>query len=424
MDHHQQDVEGDVLLLDHLPAAVTVGCDAVAFSTTKPFLGCKSIPPGVHLVWIAPSAMHSSRSGHWFVTQRPAFPGEPARIHVRVWDQSTEALVNPPSEDSQATLAQRLPAISAKLPPYHLQFSAAAKTQAVDLPVFMDRESVWDNLTYAIDSGVLEAVTGKPAPDWGVSTSDRVSGEIQPPAEAELYSEASRRLRFTFPADIKLFNPESTGSERTQQALDPTAWVLRTLGDPAGPRRLDHLVGELQFAFLTGMHLGNFSCLEQWWFIVNRIIFRSYELAVSSPALSQSLIRTFHAQIVYNEQFLEGDVFDMMPENTKLLQKSLTTYRSRLMEKLQSLDDSNRTPDHLLLQDTFSALEAWLAQHLGWDLSSDYVRSGTVMLEDGELVEAELSDFEDEDERGEFAATVVELDEQGRPTDMVSWNDT
>ncbi|KXJ94363.1 A1 cistron-splicing factor, partial [Microdochium bolleyi] len=257
----------------------------------------------------------------------------------------------------------------------------------------MDRESVWDSLTYAIDSGVLDTVTGRSAPDWCVSTSDRVAGEVQMPAEAELYAGAGNRLRFTFAIDTKLFNPESTGAERTRQALDPTAWVLRTLGEPSGPQRLDQLVGELQFAFLTGMHLGNFSCLEQWWFIVNRIVFRSYELAVLSPALCQSLIRSFHAQLVYNEQFLEGDVFEMMPENAKLLQKTLTTFRSRLNEKLQALDSSNQTPDHTSLQESFSDLEAWLEQRLDWDLSSDYVRSGTVMLEDGEMVEAELSDF-------------------------------
>ncbi|KXJ94362.1 hypothetical protein Micbo1qcDRAFT_159491, partial [Microdochium bolleyi] len=62
-DHGAQ---GDVLLLDSLPAALTIGCDAVAFSTTEPFLGCRDIPPGVHLVWAAPSATHSSRSGAWF----------------------------------------------------------------------------------------------------------------------------------------------------------------------------------------------------------------------------------------------------------------------------------------------------------------------------------------------------------------------
>lgn len=37
-----------------------------------------------------------------------------------------------------------------------------------------------------------------------------------------------------------------------------------------------------------------------------------------------------------------------------------------------------------------------------------------VQLEDGEFVDAELKDFEAEDERGEFAPQVVELDEQGR----------
>jgi len=418
--------QGDVLLLDDLPGALTIGCDAVAFSTTQQFPGCRDIPPGAHLIWVAPSAAHSSRSGYWFLSSPPVPSDQDstAKIHVRRWDLASEALVVSPREDSQSSLARELPAIAPKLPPYRMQFSPEVKAQANDLPDFMDRESVWDSLTYAIDSQVLEAITGRPAPDWGVSTSDRVAGEIRLRAEADLDHGASRQLNFTFPIDTKLINPESTGAERTQQALDPTNWVMRSLGGPAGPQSLEHLAGELQFAFLTGMHLGSFSCLEQWWFIVTKIVFRSYELAVISPALAQSLLRTFHAQLVYNDQFLEGDVFEMMPESAKLLQKTLTTYKSRFLEKLQALDDSNQTPDHLLLKDAFFALESWLERHLGWDLSSDYVRSGIVMLEDGELVEAELSDFEDEDERGEFAATVVELDDEGRPTDMISWNDT
>ena len=37
-----------------------------------------------------------------------------------------------------------------------------------------------------------------------------------------------------------------------------------------------------------------------------------------------------------------------------------------------------------------------------------------VQLEDGEFVDAEMKDFEAEDERGEFAPQVVELDEAGR----------
>lgn len=40
--------------------------------------------------------------------------------------------------------------------------------------------------------------------------------------------------------------------------------------------------------------------------------------------------------------------------------------------------------------------------------------TNTPRLEDGEWVDAELKDFQEEDERGEWAPAVVELDEDGR----------
>jgi A1 cistron-splicing factor AAR2 len=42
-------------------------------------------------------------------------------------------------------------------------------------------------------------------------------------------------------------------------------------------------------------------------------------------------------------------------------------------------------------------------------------------LEDGEWVDAELQDFQDEDERGEWAPAVVELDEHGREKGLISF---
>lgn len=44
-----------------------------------------------------------------------------------------------------------------------------------------------------------------------------------------------------------------------------------------------------------------------------------------------------------------------------------------------------------------------------------------IQLEDGEFVDAELKDFEAEDERGEFAPAVVELDEHGREKGLFSF---
>lgn len=111
----------------------------------------------------------------------------------------------------------------------------------------------------------------------------------------------------------------------------------------------------------------------------------------------------------------------MMPSNAHKLQRSLTTYASRLDELFQALGD-DVTPDRHLVRDAFADLEAWLNSRLGWDLRAEYLRAGSLMLEDGEMVSAEMSDFEDEDERGEFAPVVVQLDGGGREAGLVSWD--
>jgi A1 cistron-splicing factor AAR2 len=41
-------------------------------------------------------------------------------------------------------------------------------------------------------------------------------------------------------------------------------------------------------------------------------------------------------------------------------------------------------------------------------------------LEDGEIIDAALTEFEDEDERGEYAPQIIELDEHGREKGLFS----
>ncbi|EMR62752.1 putative aar2 protein [Eutypa lata UCREL1] len=290
-----------------------------------------------------------------------------------------------------------------------------------------------------------------------------------------------QQLRFTFRMDGPLFDPSAEGPERTRQALDPTAWILGVLSsssssssssiststptststylppDAKNNNNNNHsskatinkdddndnkLLGELQFAFLTGAHLGNFSCLEQWHFLVNKLVFRAHGLAAARPRLARDLIRTFHAQLAYADRFLENgggvDVLDMVSADGKAahaMEKTLVTYKGRLEEVLGGRrrvdggggggggggEDEEEMMD--AVGQAFAALETWLRRRRGWDLRADsYLRVGDVMLEDGEVVQAEREDFEDEDERGEFAPVVVGLDELGRQADLVSWD--
>ncbi len=78
------------------------------------------------------------------------------------------------------------------------------------------------------------------------------------------------------------------------------------------------------------------------------------------------------------------------------------------------------TDEQKQVGEAFEALESWLWKW-GWDLRGNYLRSGKIQLEDGELVDAELKDFEAEDERGEYAPVIVDLEEDGRETGLIRW---
>ncbi|KAI1502331.1 A1 cistron-splicing factor [Biscogniauxia marginata] len=423
---------GDVFILDDLPAKFTVGCDTMSFATTKPFPGFRDIPPGAHLIWVAPSESTSSRSAYWLYTPERE-PTSLATVYVKQWDNFNEVLNDPASQAEERFQKERLDQIFGNLSPYQFQAATSrparpsASSQVDPLPDFLTSTAIWYQLTFAIKPGLLKRITGKTnASSWPVTSTDGVVGETTLVEESRLYANAPSQFRFVFPMDVHLINPTAEGSERTRQALDPTSWILDKLEGSTSTSDTqsaadDELVGELQFAFLTGMHIGNFSCLEQWWFFATRIVFRSYDLVTERPRLARHLIQTFHAQLVYNDRYLGGDVLEMMPENARRLQRAMVTYKARLDEKLLALGD-RCDPDQHAVGVAFSSLEAWLWR-LGWDLRGEYVRSGNVMLEDGEVVQAELSDFEDEDERGEFAPVVVEVEEDGRETGLVSWDD-
>lgn len=97
----------------------------------------------------------------------------------------------------------------------------------------------------------------------------------------------------------------------------------------------------------------------------------------------------------------------------------LTIFKSRLNEQLLS-KGSSLTDEQSSVGQAFEALESWLWKW-GWDLRGNYLRVGKIQLEDGEFVDAELGDFEQEDERGEYAPVVVDLEEDGREKGLLRW---
>ncbi|KAK0508837.1 hypothetical protein JMJ35_009113 [Cladonia borealis] len=62
------------------------------------------------------------------------------------------------------------------------------------------------------------------------------------------------------------------------------------------------------------------------------------------------------------------------------------------------------------VKEEMEALEGFLRREYGWELGDEFVRRGMLQLDDGEMVEMEMEEMEGEDERGEYAPVVVDLD--------------
>ncbi|KAF6812788.1 AAR2 domain containing protein [Colletotrichum sojae] len=408
---------GDILLIMDLPTSITVGYDSVSF-TAREFVGVRDIPPGPHFFWVSETEASTTRCGFWILSTSSD------TIHVMQWDKFNEVIGEPASQAEARFQKDKIRDIYPKLAPYQFRalnanFKPSESQSASPDPEFASSTNIWQQLTNAISAGLLSRITARQAGDWAVHTSDRVKGSLMLPAEVELEKKvpnvvASTELNFTFSQAAKTYDVTSVGSARTEKAVDATAYLLS-----AGIAEAD-VVGELQFAFIVGMHLGNESCIQQWWHMVVSLVLKAYALPVRRPQLARSLLQTITAQLVYNERYLDGSIFDYGPSYKDELRMALIIYKRRLNESLLALN-SRATDEQAAVGHSFSDLEMW-AWKFGWDIRGDYIRKGKTMLEDGEEVEVELEDLEAEDERGEFAAVVVELDESGKQKDLVSWD--
>ena len=165
------------------------------------------------------------------------------------------------------------------------------------------------------------------------------------------------------------------------------------------------------------MLLGNAACMEHWGHVV-KIVFRAFRLVLELPDFYRKFLQAVCAQLMFDEARLDTSILDFDPDLRDDLKLLLITFKSRLSEQLLA-EGSRLTDEQNEVGKAFDELETYLWKW-GWDLRKNYVRSGKVQLEDGEMVDAELKDFQAEDERGEYAPVVVEL-EDGREKDLISF---
>ncbi|KAL6859319.1 AAR2 domain-containing protein [Trichoderma novae-zelandiae] len=413
---------GDVLLILDLPEFYLLGCDTMSF-TARHFRGIKDIPAGPHFVWVTHPDSGAVRTG-FFIMAAGA-----QQVHVLQWDKYHET-ISEPSRAEARFQAEGLDTFHHLLVPYNdpsLINSELDKRDGLTQTSLNWKSKMWKRLAGSITQRVLVRVIGQHTTSWHVDTTDRVQGALHVAAEMELdrrlpnHYLQSRELRFSFPQNAKTYSAAVVGADRSLAATDATSYLMSVMSDPNKALSDDDVVGELQLAFIVGVHLGNHACIQQWWHMVLRLVLRAFLLPELRPVLATKLLQAIAAQLGYSSRWLDESILDPNEPNSNDLRLALIIYKRRLDEVLEGLGDE-ATAQQLAVGTSFAKIESEVVG-LGWDLDGDYLRKGKVMMEDGEEVDVEMAELQAEDERGEWAPEIVELDEQGRQRDLVSWHD-
>ncbi|PBP17571.1 AAR2 protein [Diplocarpon rosae] len=397
---------GDVVVVRDIPKDVIFGYDTVSFVIKQPgvFEGVKNLPPGAHLIW-AGTSNGSLRTGFWLMSSKLA-SDQFGDVIVKRWDNYNEALVEEASLAEARIQANNLFEFADKLQSYTVKQGEGLKDP-----------SIWAQLTSSIKAAFLNKVTGhKEWNHWQVSSSHDVKQGHSVQRDNARDFGNDKVLGFVFPKDRRTFSSKSTGRERTEQAIDTSAHVVAIIARLCSYEDSDEIIGELQFSYITGMLLGNVACMEQWAHII-KVTFRAFRLVMDLPGFYHKFIKAVHAQVIG----IEGSIFDSDDNLEDDFKSLLVIFKSRLDEQLLEAA-THLTQDQKAVGDAFADLESFLWKWRGgWDLRGNFVRSGQVQLEDGEFVDAVSTEFEAEDERGEFAPQMVELDEDGREKGRISF---
>ncbi|KAK3296309.1 AAR2 protein-domain-containing protein [Chaetomium fimeti] len=430
--------KGDIFMTLGLPDKFVIGLDTMAVTTSKSLQGFRDIPPGAHFLWFQqPSGV--SRCGYWFITESQG------QMHIKEWNRYDETMGEPTGQTGASNGRDGMGSIYPTLQPYTLHGQGhQTPVPGDELPPDWAQSPghLWRALTSAISIQSLSRITGKQDnQDYLIDSTDSAKGALP---------STNNELNFLFAQDFRDLQVLDLGSAKARVADTSSrihAFLTNTnttTNTPTNPTPSQTLLAELQFTFLTGTHLGNPACLEQWWNLVLKLVLRAHALALSHPRLAAQLLRALHAQLFYTEHYFapaaaaaaesesesesalqaddgadrhgpSGDrpVFEYKPLYWGKLRLALGEYKARLEGLLAGLG-GGVTPEQEAVGGVFGELEAWLGRR-GWELG------GRGELErDGGGEGDGLVDSEDEEDE---QPVVVELDGEGREVGLVSFRD-
>ncbi len=389
------------VLLLNLPPNALAGIDLLSFTTSPRFHGVKNIPPGLHFVFAANNTAFSVREGAWFyVTPGTGSP----QVFVKRWDEKTEDLVAETVQTEVLRWKANLGSIWKEgLTPYR---QTVQEGDSGEEEGWTEESKEWTKLTSHITPTILSRICGLNPDHWNLTSASSATQDFEfiPGLETSNSTmHPEKELKF-LPIDLKMtWREGATGRERTEAAKDRT-WLLGHLinnhcqAKEKRERELE-ILGELQFAFLMVLTLNNNSCLEQWKRLLVLLLTCTQAIKQRSQ-LFHELLKTLRSQLSHCAD-TEGDLFDLGEASGGFLRPLFSRFR----QSLDELDGKWKAD----LVDELEDLQDFLHQEFGWELDGSYVKRGMLELEDGERVEMDVNGADEDDERGEYAPTVVEL---------------
>lgn len=330
--------ENSCLIVLDLPPAALCGIDLLSFTTTPQYKGIRSIPPGIHFVFVSPSTELAIRHGAWFWLDHDDHSSISSKnsiatpqLSVKRWDTPSETLVEETDDDAIANLRSQLPKVwKENLTPYR---QSAAEN--------VDRSETgdWPALTDSISRALLSRLTGGRHNHWALNTASsaaRDMDDIPGLTHEESRVQPERELTF-LPIDLKrTWRPGATGRERTDAARDLTRALNDIITTHCAARSDEEadkeaeaeLIGEMQLTFLMVLTLNNYSCLEQWKRILG-LLFSCQEAVVQRPRLYEKAVRLLRLQLEHCDD-VEGGLFDLTDQEGSLLKMLLKKFRRGL----------------------------------------------------------------------------------------------
>lgn len=299
----------------------------------------------------------------------------------------------------EALVPADLATVGGMLLPYRQRLPATGEETAAS--------DAWNTLVAHVSAATLARVFGE---DWSADSTMPSSAEDHDGADDGLpptAAETERSLRFT-PVDLKrTWREGAVGQERTTQARD-RSWALeRVLQAAGGPQEL---LGEWEVAFVLCYYLGNYAAGEQWRRIV-ALCLTCREAVVARGGSgggsdgSALLVQVLAALRRMLEVLAAGEEHGFLGEEVLAEVARLLRGFGKMLRE-EETDDPSRGVE---VRREFEHLKEWMARKMDCVLDTrEMLRKGTVMTEEGDIVEVEAEGLDEEEETGEYAPVIVE----------------